>query len=490
MHILILGGISRSLINFRGPLIRDMLAQGHEVIACAGEPLPEVAETLKAWGVRFVPVPLARAGMNPFHDLRLCLKLVRVFRQLRPDAIFSYTIKPVIWGSLAARIARIPNSFALVTGLGYAFMDQTADCRPQTAHARMNSRKDAKTQSLQHRKQAPKNQETRTPFKQRLASYVAKRLYKASLKHSSKVFFQNPDDARQFVQLGLVSEAKCCVVSGSGIDLDQFKTESEGRKTEASAQTSANTKFETLIDSQTLSTAHRPLPTVFLLIARLLRDKGICEYAEAAAIIKREYPDAEFHLVGDYDPNPAGLKPANIEAWVNAGTIIYHGQQADVRPFLRDCSVYVLPSYREGTPRTVLEAMATGRPVITTDAPGCRETVRFQTGLSAVALAKEEDSRPQTAHARMDSRKDAKTQSLQHRKQAPKNQETRTKNLLFGENGILIPPRNAAALSEAMRFFIEQPEQVASMGRASRQYAEECYDVRKVNAVILREMGM
>lgn len=536
MHILILGGISRSLINFRGPLIQAMVVAGHNITACAGEPEDEVATVLESWGVQFIPVPLARAGMNPLHDLLLCFKLAKLFRKIGPDAILSYTIKPVIWGSLAAHSAGIHNTYALITGLGYAFMDQTADYRLQTADQEAKTEDSLLSYPRRSTAWSPspasphppqprtKNQEPRTPLKQRLAGWVAKRLYKASLKHSRKVFFQNPDDAQEFITRKLVDPRKTIVVNGSGIDLDQFSK---------TADLSPSPNFRTL----ELSNFRTSPKTSFLLIARLLRDKGICEYAEAAAIIKRDYPNTEFLLIGDYDPNPSGLKPADIEAWVNAGTITYHGQQPDVRPFLQACTVYVLPSYREGTPRTVLEAMATGRPIITTDAPGCRETVRFQTDLSAVALAKAEDQTDQTEDHRLKTEdlenqtsycrpqtadKKAKTEATGTQKtpqatfelqnsrtlRSPRlanpsrgelppspqpetcNLKPETHTLSIGSNGILIPRRNAEALAEAMRFFIENPEQITTMGRASRQYAKDRYDVHKVNAIMLREMGL
>jgi len=174
----------------------------------------------------------------------------------------------------------------------------------------------------------------------------------------------------------------------------------------------------------------------FLLIARLLKDKGIREYAESATIIKQKYPKISFRLVGWIEDNPASISKKELDLWVKQGIIEYLGKLSDVRPAIAESSVYVLPSYREGTPRTVLEAMAMGRPIITTDAPGCRETV-------------------------------------QH-----------------GKNGFLVPVKNAPALVNAMEQFIRQPELTEQMGKASRQIAIEKYDVHKVNAVILKTMGL
>jgi glycosyltransferase involved in cell wall biosynthesis len=179
-----------------------------------------------------------------------------------------------------------------------------------------------------------------------------------------------------------------------------------------------------------------PEPPTFLLIARLLRDKGIVEYVEAAKRLRAGHPNARFRLLGPMDPNPAGLSADVLERWRAEGAIEYLGEAADVRPHLRACTVYVLPSYREGMPRTVLEAMAVGRAIVTTDAPGCRETV------------------------------------------------------VEGENGFLVPPRDVGALADAMRRFIVEPGLAIAMGQRSRAIALQRFDVHRVNAVMLEAMGL
>lgn len=484
MRILIIGGISRSLINFRGPLIRAMLAQGHEVVAVAGEPRPEVAATLQDWGVQFEPVKLSRAGMRPWEDCRTFFELRRLMRRVQPDIVFAYTIKPVIWGGFAARCTGVRKSFSLITGLGYAFSVRDeggklkAEANSKTSDHRhaQESRKskvESRSEIASNEELGTTNQEPRTPRsgKQRLAGWVAKRLYKLSLKFSTKVFFQNPDDMQEFVDLRLVAADKCAVVSGSGVDIEYFQTVDRRRKTTDLQQ-----------------------PT-FLLIARLLWDKGIGEYVQAAKLLKTadsrqvqesqkpkvenrnerttnqkprtnlkelstKHQTPKFLLAGALDPNPASITQKQLDAWTNEGTIEYLGYLDDVRAAYQKCSVYVLPSYREGTPRTVLEAMSMGRPIITTDAPGCRETVR----------------------GKAESRK-SKVES--------RNEEYEIRgDLKIGANGILIPPRNAEALAEAMQYFIENPEQIAIMGHESRRYVEERYDVHKVNAVMLNVMGL
>ena len=232
-------------------------------------------------------------------------------------------------------------------------------------------------------------------------------LYRLAFKYNKHVFFQNPDDLALFHQKGYIhSINQAVLINGSGVDIDEF------------------------------SPSDYPPSISFLLIARLLRDKGIYEYAEAARRIREIYPEVKFRLAGWIDQNPYAIEERHLEAWHDNGDIEFIGRLADVRPTLAACSVYVLPSYREGTPRTVLEAMAMGRPIISTDAPGCRETV---------------------------------------------NQ---------GVNGYLVSVRDVDSLVDAMLSFIERPELIREMGQASRKIAEEKYDVRKVNAIILKTMGV
>ena len=189
----------------------------------------------------------------------------------------------------------------------------------------------------------------------------------------------------------------------------------------------------------------------FLMVCRLLVDKGIREYVQSARIIKEKYPEVKFRLAGPFDPNPAGLPHAELEIWKKEGVIEYLGELEDIRPAFKNCSVYVLPSYREGTSRSVLEAMSMGRAIITTNAPGCRETVELNCGRSI-----DKDST----------------------------------DVIQGENGFLVPVRNVEKLVCAMQRFIDYPELMQKMGNRSREIAVEKYDVNKVNKVILRGMGL
>jgi glycosyltransferase involved in cell wall biosynthesis len=240
-----------------------------------------------------------------------------------------------------------------------------------------------------------------------LVHLAARTLYRLALQASHTVLFQNPDDLRAFAERGIVSPNKALVVGGTGVDLEEFA-------------------------------AHPPTlePITFTLAARLLREKGIVEFAEAAQRINQRYPNTRFLLLGGLDTNPGALREHEVRQWAEAGILEWHGHVPDVRPYFAQTSVYVLPSYREGVPRSTQEAMAMARPVITTDAPGCRETV------------------------------------------------------IDGVNGFLVPPRDVDALVRAMERFILQPELIITTGQASRKLAEERFDVHKINRRLLAALGI
>lgn len=243
-------------------------------------------------------------------------------------------------------------------------------------------------------------------FKRIVSKAAARVLYRLALSRSDEIVFQNPDDEALFRELRLVQPGqKARLVNGSGIDLDHF------------------------------SPAPLPQKPAFLMIARLLKDKGIREFADAAKRLKAEHPEVPIALVGRLDPSPDSLTQAELDSLVGCG-IDFMGELADVRPAIAQCSIYVLPSYREGTPRSVLEAMAMVRAIVTTDAPGCRQTV------------------------------------------------------IDGENGLLVPPRNADALYQAMLRFVDEPDLASRMGPASRRLAEERFDVNAVNAALLGFAGL
>lgn len=371
MRFLLVAGFAESILTFRGPLIEALLARGLAIHVAAPDLTAggDIRQALEAKGLTVHSIPMLRTGTNPLTDLKTFWALWRVISRVQPQFVLGYTIKPVIYGSLAAWLAGVPQRFALVTGLGYAFQGEGQRGRLQA---------------------------------------LVQRLYALALSRVDKVFFQNPDDEALFRQRGILAAGTpSCVVNGSGVDVGSFTV-----------------------------APLPPGPPRFLLVGRLLGDKGVREYAEAARRVHALYPGVRFALVGWIDSNPNSITQAELDTWVNEGSVEFLGRLSDVRPAIADSSVYVLPSYREGTPRTVLEAMAMGRAIITTDAPGCRETV------------------------------------------------------VDGDNGVLVPVKSVDALEQAMLTFVNDPDLAALMGRRSRQIVEEKYDVHKVNAVMLEEMGI
>lgn len=370
--VLIVGSLAESLVNFRGDLLRALARAGHEVIAAAPDGPLWVDEALARWQVRRVVLPLQRTGTNPIHDIGFLRALLGLMRAERPYAVLAYTVKPVVYGLLAARIAGVPRRVALITGLGFSFLA------------------------------------ARSAVQSALQSAV-RWLYRRALRGAHVVLFQNRDDEEVFRGRGLLRPGQDVrLVAGSGVNLERYGA--------------------------------RPLPAGprrFLMIARLLVDKGVLEYLDAAAQLRTARPDVSCELIGPLEEHPAAVSSQQIEQAVKSGAIVYHGAVRDVRPYLAATHVYVLPSYREGTPRTVLEAMATGRPIITTDAPGCRETV------------------------------------------------------IPGRNGALVPVADSDALfREMLRFADFDDLELHRLAAASREIAEAKFDVHKVNAAIIAALAL
>lgn len=372
---LMIAGFAESVVNFRWDLICAVQAKGLEVHIAAPEILQDAPtrEKLQAQGFILHNVSMQRTGTNPVEDFKTLLALRQLMQQIKPDYVLAYTIKPVIYGMLAAKSAGVPHRIALITGLGYAFQDSDSS--------------------------TAKNWIRR----------ITRGLYKQALTATEVTFFQNDDDQKLFSDLGITSPGqRTIVVNGSGVNTEKFSPQ--------------------------------PLPegeeTHFLLIGRLLKDKGVREYVEAARKVKQKYPHAVFNMVGFIDINPSAITQAELDQWVSEGTVKFWGKLSDVRPALNACHIFVLPSYREGTPRTVLEAMATGRAIITTDAPGCRQTVDE------------------------------------------------------GYNGFLVPVQSSEKLAEAMERFITQPDLIESMRQASLEIVKTKYDVNIINDFMLRNMNI
>lgn len=371
--VAVITSIAYSMANFRGPLIAAMIAQGARVYALAPDYDEKTRDAVRQWGGEPVDISLDRTGIRPLRDAVDLVRLVGVLRELKPDLTFSYFIKPVIYGSFAATLAGCRRRFALVAGLGYLF--------------------------------GPGQE---AGFKRRGLKLFASLLYACAFRTCSRVFFQNRDDVEELENAGVLPKGKACLLNGTGVDLARF------------AATPPPTD-----------------PVTFILMARLLREKGICEYVDAARQIRVSHPEARFLLLGGLDANPGGLTLEDLEAWVAEGVVEWTGHVDDVRPWLARSSVFVLPSYyREGKPRSTQEALAMGRAIITTDAPGCRDTVEE------------------------------------------------------GVNGFLVPPRDVSALVDAMRRLLADPNLVVRMGKASRTLAERHYDIHTINRLMLNTMGV
>jgi glycosyltransferase involved in cell wall biosynthesis len=351
-----------NLVNFRMGVLRALIARGDEVVAVAPEDAVSRA-TLAEAGIRLVALPMDSAGLSPARDIALLAGFRRVLARERPAAMLGYTIKPNVYGSIAARSLGIPT-LNNISGLGTGFM------------------------------------------REGLLNRVVRGLYGVGLAGAHTVFFQNRDDLGQFEALGLVRPRQAVLLPGSGIDLDRFAPAPPGDPA-------------------------RPLR--FLLVARMLWDKGVGEYVEAARMVRREHPDVRFGLLGGIGAeNRTAIPAATVEGWVREGVVDHHPAVADVRGPMANADVIVLPSYREGTSRVLLEASALARPTITTDVPGCRDVV--------------ED----------------------------------------GVGGLLARVKDAGSLADAMRRMIAlEPAQRAQMGRAARARVERDYAEQRVVDIYL-----
>ncbi|UOQ78708.1 glycosyltransferase family 4 protein [Hymenobacter sp. 5516J-16] len=353
MRVAVVINTSWNIWNFRRSLVKALQAAGHEVLAIA--PPDDYSARLETeLGCRYVPILMENKGTNPVKDAQLTRRFYRIYRRERPDVVLHYTIKPNIYGTLAAKLAGIP-SVNNVSGLGTVFIVKN------------------------------------------FVSRVALGLYRFAFKFPKRVFFQNNDDRQLFLQHGLVEARITDVLPGSGIDTQRFRP---------------------------AATFERHEPFTFLMIARVLYEKGVEEYFEAAQLVRAAHPTARIQLLGGIDESGGvGVKRAVFEQWLQAGHVEYLGTSDDVAAHIRQADCVVLPSYREGTPKTLLEAAAMGKPIVTTDVPGCRETV------------------------------------------------------VDGQNGLLCEVRNAADLAAKMRQVLELPNQeLEQMGKAGRQLAERKFD--------------
>lgn len=359
--ILISINTSWNIFNFRRNLLQHLLDKGFQIIACA--PRDSYSQKLMAMGIEFHEIQMAQKGTNPFEDLKLLFNYRRIFKEIKPDICLFYTIKPNIYGSLAAHSEKIPY-INNISGLGTVFL------------------------------------------RKRLSSVVAKLLYKKALKNSALVYFQNQDDKLLFINKSIVKHKKIKVLPGSGIDLNYFKRSNLKRQ---------GAKF------------------TFLMISRTVFDKGIREYIEASRIVKKKYPNVKFSLLGKAEEEgKLGYAKHEMEKISEREGINWYGIKEDVRPFLEKADVVVLPSYREGMSRALIEALAMETAILTTDVPGCREL-------------------------------------------ANKNQ-----------NGLLCKAKDATDLAQKMVEFIEMPnENISNMGRSGRLFIKKSFSDEVIFAAYL-----
>ncbi len=360
MKILFVVNEAKFFLSHRLPIAEEASSRGYEVMVACGEGTGE--QKLVALNIKYRTLPLSRSGINPMEELRTFRTLLKIYREERPDLVHHITIKPVLYGTAAARWSKVPAVVNAVPGMGFIFTR-----RGQIAALRR--------------------------------SFVNLG-YRIALSHSNmRVIFQNIEDMRGFLGHAIIGRHQAALIRGAGVDLNLFR-----------------------------STPEPAGHITFVLVARMLRDKGVREFAEAAEIVKEQYPDWRFRLVGEVDPgNPSSLCREEIDAWQTRGVVEWLGQRDDVELVIAAAHVVCLPSYGgEGLPKALLEGAASGRAMIASDIPGCREVVRDEV------------------------------------------------------TGITVPPRDAKALAQAMLRLGEDPPLRARFGRSARQKAEAVFSVEDV----------
>lgn len=360
MKILFVVNEANFFLSHRLPIAEEASRRGYEVMVACGEDTGE--QKLVALNIKYRTLPLSRSGINPMEELRTFRTLLKIYREERPDLVHHVTIKPVLYGTPAARWSKVPAVVNAVPGMGFVFTRRGQVAAIRRAFVNL--------------------------------------LYRTALSHSNmRVIFQNIEDMRSFVAHAIVDRHHAALIRGSGVDLNRFRATPE-------------------------PAGH----VTFVLIARMLRDKGVREFVEAAELVKQRHPDWRFQLVGEVDPgNPSSLSREEIEAWQTSGAVEWLGQRDDVELVIAAAHVVCLPSYGgEGLPKALLEGAASGRAMITSDVRGCREVVRNEV------------------------------------------------------TGITVPPRDARSLAGAMVRLGEDPSLRARFGRSARQKAEAVFSVEDV----------
>lgn len=378
MKFLIIASYPGSILRFRGALIKALQDKGFEIHIAAPEFefFLEDYDNLTALGYVVHPITMQRTGTNPLSDAKTLYALYLLMNKIKPSHVMSYTIKPVIYGSLAARFAKVPRVIGMLEGLGYAFTEQ------------------------------PEGISKKTKFIKSTQVF----LYKIALPQLDNIIFLNPDDPKDLLETYHIKVKQVDILGGIGLGLDEY-------------------------DYQPIYNIESPIN--FLFIGRMLKEKGIYDFIAAAKIVKQNYPDVQFTVLGAIDSsNPGALQPPELDRLISLNILNYPGQVDNVQKWIAESHVFVLPSYREGVPRSTQEAMAIGRAVITTNVPGCRETV------------------------------------------------------IDGVNGFLVEKWNPQALAEKMIYFIEYPEEIKKMGYESYKIAQDKFDADKVNKRLIDMLGL
>ncbi|WOE30899.1 glycosyltransferase family 4 protein [Acinetobacter sp. SAAs470] len=370
--LFLIGTTASNLYLFRKDFILSCRQRGIIVYTLISEYNDEWIEKIKSLDAQVLTYNLSRAGLNPLSDIKSMLEIKNYIKQYQPDLVFSFFTKPVIYGSLAAKLAGVSNIVGMIEGLGSPF----------TEHPNGQS------------------------FKMKLVQFFQVSLYRVVFPFLNKIIFLNNDDPKDLIISKKIYHRKDSihVLGGIGLKLEDYPY--------SLWDTTSNISF--------------------VIIGRLLVEKGIYEYLAAAKIVKLKYPNTSFKVIGALDTqNPSGLTQQELNQVIQSGIIEYKDFTNQIAEELKNTSVFVLPSYREGVPRSTQEAMAIGRPVITTDVPGCRDTVKD------------------------------------------------------GINGFLIPKWDVQTLANKMIYFIENPEQINIMGQQSYLIAQKKFDVIKVNKKLL-----
>jgi glycosyltransferase involved in cell wall biosynthesis len=357
--ILLFANTDWYLYNFRLALAKELRHQKHEIVLLS--PPGDFQTRLQAQGFTWLPFPLSRQGTNPLSEFGTLLRLFRIYQQVQPNLVHHFTVKPVIYGSLAAHLLRVPAIVNSITGLGHLFIDRSLSTR--------------------------------------LLRTLAKGLYRLSLQNT-QVIFENPEDCQTFIQNKFIQPEQSHLILGTGVDVEKFQPASKTKST----------------------------PLV-LFSSRLLATKGLIEFVDAAELLLQKGLKARFAVAGTPDPgNPASIPSSQLDSWKQTSRVEWWGWQDDMTTALAQADIFCLPSYREGIPNALLEACASGLPIVTTDVPGCRDVVKHSV------------------------------------------------------NGLLVPPRNAQALADALETLLNAPALRSTMGQAGRKIAVEQFSSAQIIA--------